>query len=90
MCHHVDMKSKKSERIGDTVDFLPRHTKMAFMSSDDRASLAATYLTEALLHPNTEASVSYIGETQETVLRQICNPASRLHGKIWCTPKGGT
>ena len=42
---------------------------MTFMSSADRSYLDATYLTDALLHPNTEAPFSHIGETQLVDLR---------------------
>ena len=52
ICHQLYVKSKKAERIGDKVEFLPHHTKNPFMSSDNHASLAAVELPEALLHPN--------------------------------------
>ena len=56
------MKSKISEIVGDTVDFLPRHTKIPFTSSFDYASLSdIADLIEALLYSNPEAPLAQLG-----------------------------
>ena len=62
MCHQVYVKSKISEIVGDTVDFLPRHTKIPFTSSFDYASLSdIADLIEALLYSNPEAPLAQLG-----------------------------
>ena len=83
ICHHVYVNSKKYERIGDTVDFFPHHTKMLFMSSAGRASLSAVDLTETLLYTNPEAPFSNIGDTLLAALRQICKYVTRPLEQTW-------
>ena len=53
------------------------------MYSADCASLAASYLTEALLHPNTEVSFSQIGKTQLLYIRKIATPFQSLLNKYF-------
>ena len=69
--YHVYINSTRYEIIGDTVEFLPHHTKMPFMSSADCAFLTNADLTEALLNPNTESPFAKIGETQLVPLRKL-------------------
>ena len=65
------MNTTKYELIGVTVEFFPRHKKMPFMSSTYRATLAASYLTEALLHPNPVAPFAHIGKIHLESLRKL-------------------
>ena len=58
ICHHVYMKSTRSERIVDAVELLPYQTKIPFVSSADHTSMADADLMETLLHPNHEAPFS--------------------------------
>ena len=43
------------------------------MSTDNRASLDAADLTEALIHPNPKEKFAQIGETKLEALRKIAN-----------------
>ena len=65
------MNATKYELIGVTVELFPRHKKMSFMSSTYRATLAASYLTEALLHPNPAAPFANICKIQLAALRKL-------------------
>ena len=42
--HHTYEKATRAERIGDTVEFLPHHKNISFVSYADRASLDDAYL----------------------------------------------
>ena len=65
------MNSTRAEIIGDTVEFFPHHKKITFMSSADSDSMVVAYLTEALIHPNTETPFSKVVETQLADLRKL-------------------
>ena len=71
ICNQVYLNSTRYEIFGDTVEFLLNQTKITFMFSDDCASLAATDLKEALLHPNPDAPLAQIGEAQLEALRKL-------------------
>ena len=57
------------------------------MSSADCASLAITDLTEALLHPSTEAPFSKIGVRQLAALRQHITLFQTHQNKTVASPK---
>ena len=58
------MNTTRAKHIGDTVELFPHHTKIPLMSCSDPAYMYADNLTEALLHPNPEAQLAHIGDTQ--------------------------
>ena len=82
------MNSARSELIVNTVEIFPHNTKIPFVSSADPYSLVAVYLTEVLLHPNPEAPLSHIGETQlESLIKPVTlfNPDLKnlVHLQVW-------
>ena len=64
-CHQIYVNTKTEERVEDTVELLPYHTKITFMYSANLFTLAAADLTGELIHPNTESSFTKIGEKSE-------------------------
>ena len=70
-CYRVYIPKTRGERIADTVEFLPEHTKVPFASSADRAAQAATELTEALRNPAPAAPFSQVGDRQLAALDEL-------------------
>ena len=70
-CHQIYVIATIVERVGDTVEFLPHHTNMPFISSLDQSVLAKVDLIDSLLYQNPEAAFAKIGETRLEALRQL-------------------
>jgi hypothetical protein len=72
-CYRVYATATASERISDTVEFFPEHTKLPYCSSADAAVLAAKQLIAALKYPVAAAPIAPIGTHQLAALEQLAN-----------------
>jgi hypothetical protein len=61
-CQNVYITATASERIVDTLEFVPHSSPMPKMSSTDLILMAAQDMTDALKHPHTYVPFATIGE----------------------------
>jgi hypothetical protein len=70
-CQNVYISSTASDRIFDTLDFVPHNSPMPQLSSTDRLLLAANDMANALKHPNPEVPFAQVGDDTITALGQL-------------------
>jgi hypothetical protein len=70
-CHKFFIPSTNGERIAQTAEFFPQHCNMPGLSSSERATIAATDLTDALLHPAPKSPFSKLSNTHYSALKKL-------------------
>jgi hypothetical protein len=70
-CYRIYSSVTGNERVSDTVEFFPTHTKMPHASSADNAMIAAKELTAALLNPAPAAPFAHIGDAQLKAIKTL-------------------
>jgi hypothetical protein len=61
-CQNVYISSTASERIVDSLEFLPNNSPVSQLSSTDILIMAVNDMTNALKHPHPEVPFSHIGD----------------------------
>ena len=70
-CHKFFIPATNGERIAQTAEFFPHHCNMPGLSSSERATITATDLTDALLHPAPKSPFSKLSNTHYSALKQL-------------------
>ena len=70
-CYKVYINNTRSDRIANTVDFLPTQVNIPETSSADQATYAALKLVNALRNTSPEAPFVTFGYAQLSILHQI-------------------
>jgi hypothetical protein len=70
-CQNVYIVATASERIGDTLNFLPHNFPMPQLSSTYRLIMAANDMSNALQNPHPEVPFSYIGDDTIAALTKL-------------------
>jgi hypothetical protein len=70
-CQNVYITSTASERIGDTLEFLPHNSPMPQLSYTDRLLMTANDTTDALKHPHPNVPFNTVGEDTITALTTL-------------------
>jgi hypothetical protein len=68
---NVYITSTASERILDTLEFVPHNSPMPQISSTDRLLMAAHDMNDALKHPHPDVPFSTIGDETITALTTL-------------------
>jgi hypothetical protein len=72
-CYTVYITKTRSNRIVETVEFLPHKFKLPFPSSSQLATEAAADLTHAVLNPQPADQFYQVGDEQAIALRRLAN-----------------
>jgi hypothetical protein len=70
-CQNVYISSTDSERIVDTLEFLPHNSPMPQLSSTDILLMTANDMANALKHPHPEFPFPQVGDDTITALAQL-------------------
>jgi hypothetical protein len=70
-CKNLYVTSTESERIMDTLEFLPHNSPMPQFSSTDKLLMAAHDMTDALKHPHQDFPFSTIGYDTITAITTL-------------------
>jgi hypothetical protein len=70
-CQNVYISATASERIVDTLDFLPHNYQMPRFSSTDRLIMAANDMTDALKNPHPEVPFTHVGDDTISALTAL-------------------
>jgi hypothetical protein len=70
-CQNVYILATASERIVDTLEFLPHNYQMPRLSSTDRLIMAAKVMTDALQNPHPEVPFARIGDDTISALAEL-------------------
>jgi hypothetical protein len=70
-CQNVYISSTASERIVDTLEFIPHNSSMSQLSSTDRLLMAANDMSNALKDPRPEVLFPNAGDDTITALTQL-------------------
>jgi hypothetical protein len=70
-CQNVYISSTASERIVDTLEFLPHNYQMPQLSSTDRLIMAAKDMTDALQNPHPEVQFTFVGDDTISELAEL-------------------
>jgi hypothetical protein len=72
-CYTVYITKTRSNRIVETVEFLPEKFTLPFPSSHDLATQAASDLTHALLHPQPAGPFCQVGNEKTIALKRLAS-----------------
>ena len=72
-CHRVWIPETSSERIADTLTWVPARVALPTVSSADAAAAAARDLIQALLHPAPDSPFTPLTDTQHAALHQLAD-----------------
>jgi hypothetical protein len=70
-CYTVYITKTRGHRIVETVDFFPEKFTLPFPTPQDLSTLAATDLTDALLHPQPAGPFCQVGYTHTLALKRL-------------------
>jgi hypothetical protein len=70
-CQHFYITSTASERIVDTLEFLPHNSPMPQLSSTDRLLMAKNDMTDVLKYPHPDVPFSQVADATITALSQL-------------------
>jgi hypothetical protein len=80
-CQNVYITATATERIVDTLKFVPHNSPMPQMSSTDRILMAAQDMTDALKHPHTYVQFTTIGDDTIAALEKLSEIFTRKFKK---------
>jgi hypothetical protein len=70
-CQNVYISVTASERIVDTLEFLPQNYQMPQLSSTDRLLMAAKDMTDDLQNPHLEVPFARVGDDTILALTEL-------------------
>ena len=77
-CYRTWIWATEAKRIGDTVDFFPRHIKMLATYSAEKETVAAEDLVNTLLNPAPASPFAERGDGKIMALKALANIFKRV------------